>query len=127
MNFELFKQQLEQQEENRKQAKAKYMKANLDKKHEWDKAYREAHKEQRKEYNKQYQEEHKNKLTIKNKQYKETHNDQIMQYRLDNKSKLAARAATKIKCECGITHRLGNILRHKRTIHHQSWEEVLKN
>ena len=119
MNFEKFQQHLELQKQKRKQT-------NLDKKHEWDKAYRETHKEQRKEYNKQYQEANKEELAIKKSLYRETHKEQILQSRLENKEKVAARAATKVNCECGITHRLGDIIRHKRTIHHQSWEAVLK-
>ena len=127
MQFEQFKQQLELKEEKRKQAKANYAKQNVDKKHEWDKAYRESHKEQRKEYNKQYQEENKEEIAKKKKQYKEEHKEHIQQYTLENKEKVAAKAATKVNCECGITHRLGDILRHKRTIHHQAWETVLKD
>ncbi len=123
MQFEQFKQQLEE----RKQANANYAKLNRDKKHEWDKAYRESHKEQRREYNKQFQEENKEDIAEKKKQYRQSHKEQIQLYKLDNKEKLAEKAATKINCECGNTHRLGDILRHKRTIHHQAWESVLKD
>ena len=103
------------------------MKANADKKHEWDKTYRDKHKEELAKKQKQYQEENKDEIAKKKKQYREDHKEQILKYTFDNKEKVAVRAATKVNCGCGKTHRLGDAIRHKQTVHHQSWEAISKD
>ena len=77
-----------------------------------DKKYKDTHTEQIQEY--------RNSRTEYNKDYRELNkdssNERQKQYYEDNKEKIAEHTATKISCECGLTHRLGvkqNIYNHR--------------
>ena len=49
---------------------------------------------------------------------KEAHNISSKLYHENNKERMNAIKATKINCECGVTHTKGHIARHKKSLRH---------
>ena len=85
------------------------------------KSYQE-NKETIKQKNKERYKNNKEQILEKNKEWKENNKEKLKEnkkkYREENKEKILDYQKEKIKCDCGVLIRRGDIARHKKTLKH---------
>ena len=95
------------------------------------KIYRDNNKEEISLKKKQVYEINKEQILKQNKIWRDTHKQEQKEYwktfREVNTQKIKDWNATKIQCQCGITHTQTNKARHKRTKKHQEYLKSLEN